>query len=72
MILYKLINPYLLSINKKKNILFYLTIAVCCNLISNYFVIPVYGAYGAAISSVISYSICGFLFMLGFMKKEKR
>ena len=66
MIYYKLINPYLLSINKKKVIIYCLLASVIANIISNILIIPAYGAKGAAYSSVISYTLCGVLFYYYF------
>ena len=68
MIYYKLINPYLLSINKKNVIIYCLMVSVVANIISNIIIIPIYGAKGAAYSSVISYTICGVLFYVYFNK----
>lgn len=68
MIYYKLINPYLLSINRKKVIICCLLASVIANIVSNIVVIPSFGAKGAAYSSVISYTLCGILFYYYFKK----
>lgn len=72
MVFFKLINPYLLSIGKKRYVIIFLSISVISNIISNFIAIPIFGEYGAAVSSVISYSLCGFLFLLFFYFNNKK
>lgn len=66
MISFKLIHP--IYVNEGKSILVacLLIVAVVTNVIASYFLIPNYGAFGAAIASVISYSVCGLLFFIKY------
>lgn len=66
---FKIINPlYLANGNRvfSCKILFY---SVITNILFNLILIPFYGIYGAAFSSVVSYSLCGIIFLLSFSKK---
>ena len=68
MIYYKMIATYNITIGRQKLNNLFLTISVLANIASNYFTIPKYGIYGAAISSVISYALCSLLFIIYFCK----
>lgn len=68
MIFFKMINTLYIAIGKQKMAMFILTIAVIINIISNFIFIPRYSIEGAALSSVISYSICGIVFLYSFAK----
>lgn len=48
----------------------YLTIAAVMNVILNYILIPVWGVTAAALSSVVSYNLCGLLFVRFFHKRS--
>ena len=68
MIFYKLIHPIYIT-NKQVNIVVViLLISVLLNIILNFVLIPNYGAIGAAIASVFSYTLCGFIFCYKFKK----
>lgn len=41
------------------------------NIVANFFVIPKYNENGAAIASVLSYTICGLLFLLDYLRMNK-
>lgn len=68
MIIYKLIHPLYISKGKQNIIITILSISVIINLILNYILIPQFNMYGAAIASVISYSICSMIFLIKFSK----
>ncbi|GIP16506.1 flippase [Paenibacillus montaniterrae] len=68
MILYKIINTLFVSIGKQKFAFITLFTSVCLNTIINFLLIPNYGILGAAYSSIISYSLCGSLFLWYFQK----
>jgi len=53
-----------------RQIFFFLSLIICVviNSIISYFTIPVWGMYGAAIASVISYTTCGMAFLVYFSK----
>lgn len=55
--IYKIFFPYLVHINKTSFLAFSTVVAAILNLIFNYFLIKVYGAIGAAYSTVISFII---------------
>lgn len=48
----------------------YLLIACIMNVILNYFMIPYWGVTAAALSSVVSYNLCGLLFVRFFHKRS--
>jgi len=66
MIFYKMIYSYNISRGKRLVSLIFLAISAALNVIGNYFLIPLMGIYGAALTSVISYSICGLCFLIYF------
>lgn len=70
MVYYKMIGVILLSEGKRWIYFFSLLISVIINVISNIILIPIFGMYGAACSSVLSYSICGFSFLLYFIREK--
>ena len=49
-----------------------LFISVVVNVAANYFLIPIYGMYGAAFASVVSYTVCGFVFLLVYCKWKNK
>lgn len=66
MVLYKLIHPIYIANGKTRIVVLLLSIAVVANVIGNLILIPLYSATGAAISSVVSYIICGVAFYYKF------
>lgn len=68
MIFFKLINTLYIANGKQKYTFIILFIATVINIILNCFLIPSVGIIGAAISSVISYTICGLVFLNSFCK----
>ncbi len=68
MILYKLIHPIYIANGKTSVVVILLLIAVITNILGNIILIPQFEGIGAALSSVISYSICGIAFYLRFVK----
>ena len=71
MIYYKTIANYNIAMGKQTISFVFLTISVVSNVIANYILIPIWGIYGAGIASVISYTVCGLLFIISFMKATK-
>jgi O-antigen/teichoic acid export membrane protein len=71
MIFFKLLNTLYTSNGKQKVVLFILILAVALNVILNFATIPHIGIMGAALSSVISYMICGILFLIVYIKDYK-
>lgn len=72
MILYKLIHPIYITNGHPGVVVCLLGLAVIINIIGNFIFIPRFEGVGAAVSSVISYSICGIAFFVKFIKDYKR
>lgn len=69
MIFFKMINTLYISIGKQKLSFIILLLAVTINIILNYILIPINGILGAAISSVVSYTVCGIIILITFVIK---
>lgn len=68
MIFYKMIGTVLLTEGKRWVYFLTLLVSALINCIGNILLIPEYGMYGSAFSSVISYSVCGLAFLVYFAK----
>lgn len=68
MVFYKIFGIVFLAEGKRRAYFIILLISVILNVILNYFLIPIYGMYGAAWASVGSYNLCGILFLFYFSK----
>lgn len=68
MVFYKIIGVQLLAEGKRFFYFISLLLSVVLNIILNLIFIPLLGMYGAAISSVFSYTICGLMFLIYFAK----
>jgi O-antigen/teichoic acid export membrane protein len=68
MIFFKMINTLYIAKGKQLLATLVLFISVVLNIILNYQLIPKYSIEGAAIASVISYSVCGTVFLYTFCK----
>ena len=68
MVLYKIISPLYMANGKQNKCFFILLVSVIANIITNFIFIPLCGKFGAAISTVFSYSICGLIFYISFIK----
>ncbi|WP_317326670.1 polysaccharide biosynthesis C-terminal domain-containing protein [Turicibacter sanguinis] len=66
---FKIINPLYLANGKQMFGFKALFISVIVNIFLNILLIPYIGINGAAISSIVSYSICGFIFVHSFSKE---
>lgn len=71
MVYYKMIGVVLLSEGKRWIYFIVLLMSVTANTIGNLKLIPLYGMYGAALSSIISYSICGISLLIYFCWDNK-
>lgn len=71
MIYYKAIANYNIAMGKQFISFVLLTVSVLSNVIANYILIPIWGIYGAGIASVISYTLCGILFIILFCRETK-
>lgn len=65
---FKIISTLYLAQGKRMFYFYTLLVSVIVNVGLNYIFIPIYSIYGAAISSVFSYSICGGVFLLNYCK----
>lgn len=68
MVLYKLISPLYMANGKQKKCFAILFFSVLANVILNYMYIPIYGKMGAAISTVVSYTMCGIVLYISFIR----
>lgn len=68
MVAFKLIHPIYVNKGKSGVVVILLLVAVIANIFSSWLLIPKYGAFGAAIASVISYVICGCLFFAKYRR----
>ncbi len=71
MIFFKMINTLYIANGKQKTSFKILLVSVIINIVLNYLFIPRYGIIAAAISSVVSYSVCGMIMLLTFTKKYR-
>ncbi|WP_242870922.1 oligosaccharide flippase family protein [Acidaminobacter hydrogenoformans] len=67
MIFFKMINTLYIARGMQKKAMFILAISVFSNIVLNYILIPLHGINGAAFASVLSYSLCGLIFLYTFM-----
>lgn len=68
--LFKTLNAYFAGEGKTSIAIKVMSITVFINIVGNYFLIPAYGAIGAAISTSISYFVSGFIIVLIFSKSK--
>lgn len=67
------LNQYFLSENKLKMIFYFSFGAMSLNIFLNFVFIPVFGLNGAALATLISYSVCPTTFFIySFLKRPKR
>jgi O-antigen/teichoic acid export membrane protein len=71
MVLFKLIYPYFISKGMQMITVKYLLVVALVNILLNFVLIPQFGNIGAAIASVVSYNICGLLFVISFKNKTQ-
>jgi len=68
MVLYKLISPLYMANGKQKKCFCILLASVIANMTANLIFIPLIGKFGAAVSTVLSYSVCGCIFYISFIR----
>lgn len=68
---YKIIGQLLIADNKSKEYFIILLFGVIINFICNILSIPKFNIYGAALSSIVSYSVIGVVFLMFYLKKYK-
>lgn len=71
MIFFKILQPIYIAEGKQKRAVYFLTCSSIINIVLNVILIPKYGYYGAAIASAISYTVCGCLFFVDYLKVHK-
>ena len=69
---FKILQPVFIADGNQVNACIYLSISVIINIIANYLLIPHMDFIGASIASVISYSICGGLFLIKYRLKTMK
>lgn len=67
--LFKILQPIYIAIGQQKVAALYLTLSAVTNIIVNWLLIPSLGGTGAALATVTSYSVCGFLFLIYYKRK---
>lgn len=68
MLYFKIIGVQLLAEGRRYFYFLSLLASVLLNVVLNYIFIPKYGMYGAAGASVVSYTVCGFLYLIYYVK----
>lgn len=71
MIFYKMVYVYNISEGNRAVSLGFLAIAAFANVLGNIVFIPSLGVKGAAITSVLSYTLCGFCFLIYYQRKTQ-
>ena len=66
MIFYKMVYAYNVPLGKRAINMTFLGVAAVANVVGNLIFIPMFGIYGAALTSVISYTLCGLCFLVYF------
>lgn len=61
---FKIINTLFTAQGRRKLTFVMLSISAAINVITNAITIPIIGIYGAAVASVLSYSVCGIVFVI--------
>lgn len=68
MVAFKLIHPIYVNEGKSLIVVGLLSVSVASNIVMASFLVPLYGAFGAALATVVSYAVCGILFSFIFLK----
>lgn len=68
MTFFKILQPIYISHGSQTRVAVFLLCSAVANIVSNYFLIPKFDAVGAAVASAISYTICGVLFIMDYLK----
>ena len=71
MSIFKILNPLYQSLGQWKLYVGTLLVSVIINTFMNVTTIPSFGIYGAAIASVVSYSVCGLVLLMCFLHDYK-
>lgn len=69
MVAFKLIHPIYVNEGKSGRVVALLMVSVFMNLVAAAALVPAYGAFGAALSTVFSYTICGLMFFVTYRKE---
>lgn len=67
---FKILQPIFIANGNQVIACVYLGISVISNIVANYFLIPSMDYVGAAIASVISYSVCGGMFLFKYQRQN--
>lgn len=71
MIAFKLIHPIYVNAGRSLVVAIFLMVSIGANAMIAVFLIPLHGAFGAALATVASYSLCGGMFCAKYIKDYK-
>ncbi len=66
MVFFKIAYAYNVVVGKNIRNIIYLGITFICNVILNLILIPIWGMYGAAVATLVSFMVCGTIFLATF------
>lgn len=70
MVFFKILQPVYIAFGQQTKAAFFLMCSAILNVVINIFLIPVYFSIGAAVASAISYTFCGMLFFIDYMRSK--
>ncbi|MFQ8582260.1 MAG: polysaccharide biosynthesis C-terminal domain-containing protein [Holdemania massiliensis] len=70
LIIFKILQPIYIAYGKQNKAVIYLSISATINILANLLIIPIYNEIGAAYASVLSYTVCGLLFFIGYLRND--
>lgn len=70
MIFFKILQPIYIAQGKQKKAVVFLGCSALTNIIINAILIPKYTSTGAAVASALSYTVCGLLFFLDYLREN--
>ena len=72
MIFFKILHPIYISHGNQTRAVLILSCSAVANIITNLMLIPRYNAVGAAVASAVSYTVCGCLFLLDYLRNYEK
>lgn len=70
MVFFKILQPVYIAYGKQTKAAVFLALSAIINVAINAIMIPTYHSMGAAVASAISYSICGLLFFIDYIRTK--
>lgn len=71
MVAFKLIHPIYVNDGRSLTVASILLVAVISNCVCAFVLVPSFGAFGAALATVVAYSLCGTLFFVKYVRDYK-